>query len=279
MEPQKKYNLNLSNGDTHQIDEGVAQYILNLQNQLENPKTFPKFYDLADSIKENDQKLLDFYLFILKNHKISNSQLFQDLFVLFISKEMKNGKFLEFGATNGLNLSNTILLESKFNWQGLLVEPSPQWIDELKKNRPQSKILNKCIYSKSGQNIDFYVSQVGDLSTIEEFRNSDQNSMSGNCQIRNQKGYSVKVSTISLNEVFKKYFNGESIDYMSVDTEGSEFLILSKFNFKKYGPKIVTVEHNFTENENKLDNLFEKNNYTRYFVKNSQFDAWYVRNE
>ena len=103
--------------------------------------------------------------------------------------------------------------------------------------------------------------------------------MSGNCQIRNQKGYSVKVSTISLNEVFKKYFNGESIDYMSVDTEGSEFLILSKFNFKKYGPKIVTVEHNFTENENKLDNLFEKNNYTRYFVKNSQFDAWYVRNE
>ena len=61
MEP-KKYNLNLSNGDTHQIDEGVAQYILNLK-QLENPKTFPKFYDLADSIKENDQKLLDFYLY------------------------------------------------------------------------------------------------------------------------------------------------------------------------------------------------------------------------
>tara|TARA_Y100001968_G_scaffold176164_1_gene161427 strand:+ start:2942 stop:3226 length:285 start_codon:yes stop_codon:yes gene_type:complete len=47
---------------------------------------------------------------------------------------------------------------------------------------------------------------------------------------------------------------------------------------KKYSPKVVTVEHNFTNNE-KLDNLFKENNYIRFFSDQSQFDAWYVRND
>ena len=88
----------------------------------------------------------------------------------------------------------------------------------------------------------------------------------------------MKVPTISLNDVFVKYFNGERIDYMSVDTEGSELLILENFDFKKFSPWIVTVEHNYTNNEKKLDALFIENNYTRIFREYTQFDAWYMRN-
>ena len=62
-----------------------------------------------------------------------------------------------------------------------------------------------------------------------------------------------KVMSISLNDVFIKYFNSSPIDYMSVDTEGSELLILEQFDFEKFSPKIVTVEHNFTESETKLE--------------------------
>ena len=83
--------------------------------------------------------------------------------------------------------------------------------------------------------------------------------------------------TISLNDVFVKYFNGERIDYMSVDTEGSEFLILSNFNFGKYGPKVVTVEHNFTSSEKKLDALFKENKYIEYgkaAKENSEIFNW-----
>ena len=102
--------------------------------------------------------------------------------------------------------------------------------------------------------------------------------MPGNTKARNEEGFTVKVPTISLNDVFIKYFNGEKIDYMSVDTEGSELLILSKFNFEKYGPKIVTVEHNFTSAQKNLDNLFKENNYKRFFPQQTQFDSWYIRN-
>ena len=66
---------------------------------------------------------------------------------------------------------------------------------------------------------------------------------------------------------------------MSVDTEGSELTILENFDFKKFSPRIVTVEHNYTNNQKKLDALFMKNNYTRIFREYTQFDAWYVSND
>ena len=43
---------------------------------------------------------------------------------------------------------------------------------------------------------------------------------------------------------------------MSIDTEGSELLILENFDFNKFGPKIITVEHNFTPAQEKLNALF-----------------------
>ncbi|MDA9807736.1 FkbM family methyltransferase, partial [Alphaproteobacteria bacterium] len=146
----------------------------------------------------------------------------------------------------------------------------------LNKNRPNCKIINECIYSESGKNLDFFVSNSGVLSTIEEYRNSDIQSMPGNSKARNLSGYSTKINSISLNDVFVKYFDSSPIDYMSVDTEGSEFEILRNFDFQKFAPKIVTVEHNFTNQQQKLDDLFSSNFYIRYFREHSQFDAWYV---
>ena len=230
-------------------------------------------------ISSSDKELIDFYTFIFNNKNISNSQLFQDLFVLYFLGMKREGKYLEFGASNGIELSNSFLLEKAYGWKGVLAEPSPQWQSQLKANRPKSQILNECIYSETGKIINFFVSKLGVLSTINEFRDSDIESMPDNAKSRNNDGYIVKVPTISLDDVFIKYFNGERIDYMSVDTEGSEFLILSNFNFDKYGPKIVTVEHNFTSSEKKLDILFEENNYKRIFAEYTQFDAWYVRED
>lgn len=54
----------------------------------------------------------------------SRSQLRQDLFVLTELNFKQNGYFVEFGATNGVDLSNTYLLEKEFNWSGILAEPA-----------------------------------------------------------------------------------------------------------------------------------------------------------
>jgi hypothetical protein len=53
----------------------------------------------------------------------SYSQIRQDLFVLFALGKTP-GYFVEFGACDGVYLSNTFLLETYYGWSGLLVEPS-----------------------------------------------------------------------------------------------------------------------------------------------------------
>jgi len=63
----------------------------------------------------------------------SRSQLRQDLFVLSELNFKKNGFFVEFGATNGVALSNSWLLENQFAWKGSLAEPAKKWHAELKK--------------------------------------------------------------------------------------------------------------------------------------------------
>ena len=281
MSPKpQNINLTFPDGRVSKIDEDVHKLILEFQREIKSVKsTLPFFWDLSTKIKGYTENLLEFYSSILLNQELSKSQLFQDLFVLFILNEKRNGTYLEFGATNGVELSNSFSLEKHFGWTGVLAEPSPQWHSSLYKNRPNTTILTECIYNETGKQLDFFVSDRGVLSTLQEFKDSDAKSMPGNTQARNAAGYTCVVDTISLNDVVLKYFNGVQIDYMSVDTEGSELLILENFNFEKYAPKIVTVEHNFSDQQNELDDLLIKNNYRRYFKDFTQFDAWYVRQE
>ena len=161
----------------------------------------------------------------------------------------------------------------------VLSEPSPQWHEVLKENRQYTKIIKKCIWSESGKILDFFMSDRGNFSTLNEFIDSDKYSMPLNTESRKKAGKLITVETISLNDVIKEYFNNTSPSYISIDTEGSEFKILESFNFKKYRPKVFTVEHNFTELQNKIDELMVSKNYERIFRKLTSFDAWYVSKE
>ena len=84
------------------------------------------------------------------------------------------------------------------------------------------------------------------------------------------------VNTISLIALLKKYNAPKEIDYLSVDTEGSELDILSAFDFNEYRFNCITIEHNFTENREKLKFLLEQNGYKRVFEHLSKWDDWYI---
>ena len=171
------------------------------------------------------------------------------------------------------------MLESHFGWTGILAEPSPQWHYELKKNRPNTEILTECIWKSSGEKLDFFVSDIGVLSTLSDFKESDISSMPGNTKRRVKNGKTIKVDTISINDVMEKNFNGQAPSYISIDTEGSEYEILKSFDFEKYQPVVFTIEHNFTNLQDKIDNLMISKGYVRVFRKITAFDAWYILNE
>ena len=230
-------------------------------------------------VADEEKLLLNFIDSINNRRKVSKSQLFQDLFAAFIVDNSFNKTFLEFGATDGISLSNSYMLENSLGWSGILAEPSPQWHQQLNINRPNSTIIKDCIWKNSGEKLDFFVSNIGEYSTLVDFKYSDLDSMPLNTALRLKDGEVVKVETISLNDVMDKKFNGIAPSYVSIDTEGSEYEILHSFNFEKYRPIVFTIEHNYSQLENKIDKLMISNGYARVFRKLTAFDAWYVRSD
>jgi len=201
----------------------------------------------------------------------SRSQLFQDLFVVFLLKGKRSGFFVEFGATNGLDLSNTAILERDLQWNGILAEPAKCWHAALEANR-SAVIDHRCVWSQTGALLDFKETEIAELSTLATLVDADFN-RDGRA---NGKVYSVE--TISLNDLLKFHSCPKQIDYLSVDTEGSELEILRAFNFNEYDIGIITVEHNFREPDRQaIFDLLTSKGFVRLFEAFSKFDDWYVK--
>ncbi len=200
----------------------------------------------------------------------SRSQILQDLWVCFELDEKRDGFFVEFGATNGLTNSNTWLLETALGWKGILAEPNPIWHSALAANR-RVAIEHRCVSSTSGENVAFTTTNDSDpeLSAISKFSEVDHFA-----ELRRQ-GKVIEVETISLSDLLEKYQAPTEIDFLSIDTEGSELDILSAHNFKKHRFNLISVEQN-PHTEPGIQNLLEDNGYIRVFPQFSQWDGWYV---
>ena len=69
---------------------------------------------------------------------------------LFLKKNIKNGVFIEFGAWDGVHLSNCKLL-ADHNWSGFFIEGNSLRFEDCKKNYTDNnkiKVLNKFIDEK-----------------------------------------------------------------------------------------------------------------------------------
>ena len=239
-------------------------------------KRFLWLFLLKLGISDNDQLLIrELGLASLKltiNLKSkSRSQLRQDLFVIVELKGKKNGFFVEFGATNGIELSNTYLLETEFSWTGILAEPARVWERQLKINRPNASITTLCVWKDSNLSLIFNETNAGELSTIDSFSEKDGflNARLG--------GEKYTVETISLNDLLQLHRAPKIIDYLSIDTEGSEYEILKAFNFNEYDIRIITVEHNYTPQRQLIYDLLTSYGFKRKYEKISAWDDWYVK--
>ena len=207
----------------------------------------------------------------IKPLKHSYSQLEQDLKILKQYKFKQNGYFIEIGANDGITLSNTYLLEKKYNWKGICIEPIPEKYEQLKINR-NSICINKAIYNSSNLKLDFTISHGIDgdlLSGITNHIDCHKN------ETTNAK--KITVETITLDDLLKQSSAPKFIDYLSIDTEGSEFEILKNINFNNTIFGIIHVEHNYIEpRRTQMRELLSLNNYT-YLCEN-KWDDEYIHN-
>ena len=175
--------------------------------------------------------------------------------------------FVEFGADDGITNSNTYTLEKYYGWSGILAEPSIYSHEKLFNNR-SCNIETNCVYYESGLEINF--TEVGNgLSAITKYADKDSWAQT------RAGGTIYKVKTISLKDMLDKYKAPSVIGYLSIDTEGSEYDILNAYDFSRMF-KLITVEHNYTEQREKIYELLIQKGYRRIYEDVSQWDDWYV---
>jgi FkbM family methyltransferase len=247
--------------------KAIYSDFININKKWERSnKLLQSHIDDLEDLKNKQIILKDF----LSGAVGSKSQYLQDLFVLRETNYKKNGFFVDFGATDGYDGSNSWLLEKQYNWSGILAEPARCWHQKLIQNR-KAKIDTRCVWAKTGDVIEFKEADVAVLSTAKIFTHSDHHA-----EMR-ESGNIYNVETISLTGLLDFHNAPKAIDYLSIDTEGSELLILENFDFSKYEIKIITCEHNFSPERDKIKKLLEDKGYVRKYEYISECDDWYIK--
>jgi len=140
-----------------------------------------------------------------------------------------DGFFIEVGANEPKTISQTWMLE-RFGWRGILVEPLPHNCDLLRQERPSSSIWQTAVSSpdKVGE-ADFYVCDK--LSGLSPNLRRDGVGVEA----------VIRVPVTTLDCILEKE-KPEKIDFISIDTEGTELDVLKGFDIRRHNPALVLVE-------------------------------------
>lgn len=187
----------------------------------------------------------------------------QDLQIVDVYQGKKNGFFVEVGAYDGVELSNTLLLEQDYGWNGVCIECNPRWFTSLHQARTCTVVTN-AVYDTDDKTLDFFDTGHG-LSGLVE---TNQHAHITNSPV-------IKVQTKKLTTILDSVGAPNFIEFLSLDTEGSEYAILNAHDFDKYLFGYICVEHNnVQENRRKIHDLLIRKGYV--YVRENIIDDDYI---
>ena len=207
----------------------------------------------------------------------------QDIYLnKYIFNGLKNGLFVDIGAYDGIESSNTLFFEETLEWKGICVEPISCIFDLLVQNR-KCKCINKCASDHNGFSKFLHAKpSIRPPSRRDPSRTSNYEKMSGLIdsypndhkkilyKIIESYGGTVNIfdcQCIDINDVLSMLPSKE-INLLSIDTEGSELSILKHINYFVYTIKVIVVEMIYNKNE--ILELLTSHGY--YKVKELGFD-------
>ena len=182
-------------------------------------KTFLKKFRKFNSINNLDKKLLKYLNF-------------------------KDGFYIECGANDGVNQSNTWYFEKSLGWRGVLIEPNNEIFKELKNNRSSRNFFkNVALVSENlkKKNEKFYLNKNNLESKLTNVYNSA----------------SQEVVTDTLSNILQEY-KVNKINLFSLDVEGYEVEVLKGLNLNIFDIDYILIE---TNNFDKINAMLEHCNY------------------
>jgi FkbM family methyltransferase len=179
------------------------------------------------------------------------------------------GFFLELGAADGFSESNTYVLEKRYGWKGICIEPHPVLFETLVNKYKRSCTCVRSAVDAQPGSVEFVLAgQTSGVIVAESDNSPDRRGKQ--IDAARVQGRVQVVEALPLADLLTKYGAPRVIDYFSFDVEGLETRILRAFPFDKYTFLAMTIERPTPE----LNEILFRNGY--HFVRNALYDTFYI---
>ena len=216
-------------------------------------------------------KYLRYFYYLFYRPKIffskkSYSLLGEDIFLNNYFKNQKKGFYVDVGCYHPLSGNNTHLLYKK-GWNGINFDISQFSIELFNFYRKKDKNIWSGISNKKGTKKIYYRKKINMLNTLDK----------NIAKIHFKNGFNTGIVNVNtLNYFLKKFYKlKKNIDLLKIDVEGEELNVLRSINFKKYKPKIISVEihnQNLIYKDDKV--YFKKNRIYKFLINKNYKIIW-----
>ena len=209
------------------------------------------------------------YAFLKKSNK-SYSQYGEDLLIFqyFKSNNLyKNGVYIDIGGYHPKWISNSFLL-SQNGWKGFVVDLDNAKLNLFKNFR--KNCITICAAIAPGEsnrviNIYNFKKLFSEIDTLD-LNVANLNKIRFNCDYTTS-----HINTLNINDLLEQCYKiHKSCDFINIDIEGLDDLVLNEINFNIYQPKLICFEKNSIKNinEDPIALFLKKQNYFHLFSSN-----------
>jgi FkbM family methyltransferase len=178
----------------------------------------------------------------------------------------RNGYFVELGANNGIDQSNTLHFENELGWRGVLVEPIPHRYLECIQNRAADNAFfcNACVsneYSKEFVKIIYsnLMSVAPELDLDLPRSPAEHAALGAQFLARGEQPFEFGAIARTLTSILDEAKAPAVIDLLSLDVEGAERDVLLGIDFRRYSFENIVVE---CRDLSQINGLLIENGYT-----------------
>ncbi len=184
-----------------------------------------------------------------------------------------HGFFVEVGAYNGIDFSNSYYFE-RIGWQGILIEPDPDMAECCRQSRPNSKVVQCAVVNEdSPPEVSFDVIDGWKaLSSLSFTPQLGSNSLPPELIARK-----ITVAAKTLDQILTDC-KVDTIDFITIDVEGQEWGVLQGFTIDRWRPQIVIIERHTARPERKILDYMHQGHY-QYIRTTGGINDWFYRDE
>jgi len=202
----------------------------------------------------------------------------EDYLLWQVLGDKANGFYIDVGAFDGIHLSNSYSFELD-GWQGVCVEPLPEFYEICKQNRPEATCVQAaCVDDPQQGVVEMRWEKMGVLSGIRGDLDEDDVRQRHEDQAKTFEGFkTIEVDALTLDQIIEAHMPpGTELDFVSIDVEGSETRVLRGFDIQKHRPRLVVLEANSDEALAELDQIMVKE-HGYHVGRLLSFNAFYAR--